>query len=117
MDFVVFGNRGPVEVQATLPPELVDVRPPRGVSFDPATRMLRYTVRRPRRGRDRRVRARVASTAAPGTALETIGYASAPGDVFLLDDRGVSLVYVDRRAAPARVSSRRGFCRLPSDYT
>jgi hypothetical protein len=117
MDFFVFGKRGPAEVQATLPPELVDVRPPSGASFDPATRTLRYTVRRPRRSGERRVRARVASTTAPGSTLETIGYVSAPGDAFLLDDRAVGLMYVERRAAPARVSSRRGFCRLPSDYT
>ena len=117
MDFVVFASRGPAEVTATLPAELVDVRAPSGTTFDPATRTLRYTVRRPRRSGERRVRARVASTAAPGAVLETIGYVSAPGDVFLLDDRGVAQMSVEREAVPARISSRRGFCRLPSDYT
>jgi hypothetical protein len=117
MDFFVFGNRGPAEVTATLPAELVDVRPPSGATFDPATRTLRYTVRRPRRAKERTVRARVASTAAPGTVLETIGYVSAPRGVFVLDDRGVGLINVERKAVPARVSSWRGFCELPSDYT
>ena len=112
MDLFVFGTRGPVDVQATLPAELVDVRPPNGATFDPATRTLRYTVRRPRRSGERTVRARVAATAAPGTALETIGYVDAPGDVLPLDDRAVHLMFVDRRAVPARISSRRGFCRI-----
>jgi hypothetical protein len=116
--FFVFADRGPADVIATLPAELVDLRLPRGTSFDPATRELRFTIRRPRRDDGERiVRGRVASTAAPGSVLEAIGYVSAPGDVFLLDDRGVGLMYVDRQAAPARISSRRGFCRLPSDYT
>ena len=115
MDFFVFGSRRGAEVQATLPAELVDVRPPSGASFDPATRTLRYTLRK-RRG-ERRVRARVARATAPGTVIETIGYVTAPGDVLPLDDRGVGLMYVQRRAVPARISSRRGFCRLPSDYT
>jgi LVIVD repeat-containing protein len=115
----VVGTHGPVDVQVTLPPGLVDVRVPSGVSFDPATRILRYTVRRPKRGDTRVVRARVADTAELGTVLETIGYVSVPDDVLPLDDRSVNRMVVARRASRARISASaaearpwRGFCAL-----
>jgi hypothetical protein len=119
----VGGSGGPAQVQATLPPELVDVRPGRGVSFDPATRTLRFTVRGLDGGTGRFVRARVARSAALGTSLETIGYVSGPDDPLPLDDRGVDRGVVARRAAradPSAATSRRpsrGFCVLRSDYT
>jgi hypothetical protein len=115
----VAGTHGPVDVQATLPADVVDVRVPSGVSFDPATRILRYTVRRPKAGDARTVRARVADTAALGTVLETIGYVSAPDDVLPLDDRSVNRMVVVRRASQTRISASaavarpwRGFCAL-----
>ena len=119
----VFGDGGPVDVQVTLPPELVDVRPPRGASFDAATRTLRMTFRRLDGGAGRIVRARVARSARLGTQLETIGYASGAGDLLPLDDRGVDRGVVARRAkawsavAAAAGPRWRGFCALPSDYT
>jgi hypothetical protein len=121
----VGGRGGPVGVSATLPPELVDVRVPRGVAYDPATRGLRFTVRRVgRRGEVRVIRARVAPTAAVGTPLELIGFARGPDDPMPLDDRGVDRGVVATRsqregalAAAAGSAAWRGFCRLPSDYT
>ena len=119
----VVGPRGPADVRVTLPPELVDVRPPRGASFDAATRTLSLTLRRLGGGAERIVRARVARSARVGTQLESIGYVSGAGDLLPLDDRSVDRGVVARRpratssGARAAGSRWRGFCRLPSDYT
>jgi LVIVD repeat len=131
----VGGRGGPVQVEVTLPPALIDVRPPPGVTFDPATRTLRYTIRRVRRVAVRLVRARLAPDAALGSQLETIGYARGPDDPLPLDDRGVDKDLVTRRGersvAASAVQGRRwrvpaGFardragplvCALPRDYT
>ena len=117
--FSVYGRGRPVQVRATLPPQLVDVQVPAGVSYDPATRVLSYS------GRQRRtVRARVAPGTAPATPVEVIGYVTGPDDPMPLDDRGVDRGVVARRAESARpaavaagATAGRGFCRLPSDYT
>ena len=108
----VEGRGGPVDVRATIPRGLVDVRPPAGASFDRATRTVRFRLRRA--DRIRYVRARVARSARPGSLLETIGYVSGPDDPLLLDDRGVDRSIVARRGRTA-VSARTsvGFCRLP----
>jgi hypothetical protein len=122
--FEVGGRGGPVQVQATLPPELIDVQAPSGTTFDPGTRTLRFTVRRPERGARRVVPVRVAPTAALQAPLEVIGYATGTDDPLPLDDRGVDRGVVARRsessagfAAAAGAGRRRGFCALPSDYT
>jgi hypothetical protein len=99
----VDGVGGPVEVRATLPRALVDVRPPAGGSFDRATRMVRFRLERA--GRARYVRARVARSARRGALLETIGYVSGPDDPFLLDDRGVDHSVVARRGRRGAASS------------
>jgi hypothetical protein len=125
ISFGVGGRGGPVDVTATLPPELIDVRTPSGMTYDATTRTLSW---RPARiagnGAVRRVRARVAPTAALGAPLELIGYARGPGDPMPLDDRGVDRGEVaaraQREATFATVAGGRGwrgFCRLPSDYT
>ena len=117
----VAGHRGPLQAVVAFPPQLVDIRPPRGASFDPATRTLRFTVRDDQVARF--VRARVARSARRGARLEVIGYVSGPDDPMPLDDRGVDVSLVGRRsvrAGGAAVASRsgwQGFCRLPSDYT
>ncbi len=116
LELFVAGGPGPAAVQVAIPPGLVDIRPPRGATFDRATRMLRYSVARPRDGAIRTVRARVARSLAPGTVLETIGYASGPFDPLPLDDRGVDRSVVAQRGARAGAAAW-GFCRLPSDYT
>jgi len=120
----LYGPSRPVDVSITLPPEMVDVNPPSGASYDPATRTLRMTVRSRQDFRSRLIFARVARTAAIGTPIEVIGYATGPDDPLPLDDRGVDRGIVARRArsdsgqaSAAAVGSRRGFCRLPSDYT
>jgi len=117
----VTGDR--VSVRATLPPELVNVRIPRGASFDPATRTVRFTLSTARFG-GLEIRARVARGTPLGTPLEVIGYVTGPDDPMPLDDRGVDRAVVARRAKrtfpPARSSAARtwrGFCALPSDYT
>jgi hypothetical protein len=112
----VFGRGGPADVQVTLPPELVDVRPPRGAGFDAATRTVRFTVRRVDGGTDRIVRARVARSARGGKQLESIGYVSAAGDLLPLTDRGVDRGVVARRAS-ATSAVAIGLCALPYDYT
>jgi LVIVD repeat-containing protein len=112
----VFGRGGSADVQVTLPPELVDVRPPRGVSFDAATRTVRFSIRRLDGGTDRVVRARVARSARGGTQLESIGYVSGAGDPLPLDDRGVDRGVVARRAR-ATSAAAFGLCSLASDYT
>jgi LVIVD repeat len=120
MGFGVGGRGGPVRVEATLPPELIDVRPPRGVTFDPATRTLRFTLRRVRRVGARFVRVRVAPGTPPGTPIEVIAYARGPDDPLPLDDRGVDRDVVVRGAQAASAAGTRpwrGFCALPSDYT
>jgi hypothetical protein len=116
LELFVAGRPGPAAVQVTVPAGLVDVRPPRGATFDRAKRTLRYTVAGVRDGASRTVRARVARGLAPGTALETIGYVSGPDDPLPLDDRGVDRSMVARRPARAGAAAS-GFCRLPSDYT
>jgi hypothetical protein len=118
----VFGRGGPVQVQATLSPSLVDVKVPRGATWDPATRTLRYTLRRVRGAVTRRLRARVAPSAALRTPVEVVGYATGPDDPMPLDDRGVLRAVVTGRgsARAARATAgtpRRGFCVLPYDYT
>jgi len=115
----VFGRGGPADVQVALPAELVDVRPPRGASFNVAMRTVRFTLRRVRGGANRFVRARVARSARAGTQLEAIGYVSGGGDPLPLDDRGVDRGVVARRAraasavAAAAAPRWRGFCALP----
>jgi hypothetical protein len=115
------GGGGPVDVSVTLPPELVDVKPPAGASYDPATRVLRYRQQRVRGQAGKRLRARVSPGAAPGTPLELIGYAMGPNDPFPIDDRGVDRGVVASRSrrdgtirasASASGAPRRGFCRL-----
>jgi len=122
LDLVVNGRGGPVQVEATLSPALVDVQVPRGATWDPATRTLRYTLARLRGDAMRRLRARVAPAAALGTQIEVVGYATGPDDPLPLDDRGVFRAVVTRRgsaggARAAAASSWRGFCLLPYDYT
>jgi hypothetical protein len=124
---IVFGvgadTRDRVTVRATLPPALVGVRVPRGVTFDAATRALRFTLSTARYG-GLEIRARVAPATPIGTSLEVVGYVAGPDDPMPLDDRGVDRAVVARRASrtfpKARSSSARtwrGFCALPSDYT
>jgi hypothetical protein len=121
----VGGPGGPVDVTTTLPPQLIDVRTPAGVGYDPATRTLRWQPGRVAgNGTVVRVGARVAPTAAVGTPLEVIGFALGPGDPMPLDDRGVDRGVVAARAqreatfaTAAGGRGWRGFCRLPSDYT
>jgi hypothetical protein len=118
----VVGRGGPVRVQATLPPSLVDVKPPPGASWDPATRTLRYSLRRVGGETTRRLRARVDPSASLGTPIEIIGYVTGPDDPLPLDDRGVFRAVVTRRGSPRRARSAvatpsRGFCVLPYDYT
>ena len=112
-----------VAVRATLPPELVGIRVPRGVSFDAATRTLRLTLRGDRFGAAE-IRARVARSARIGTPLEVIGYVTGPDDPLPLDDRGVDRAVVARRAVRTFPRARssvartwRGFCTLRYDYT
>ena len=109
-------------VTATLPPELVGVRVPRGV--DLRRRDADAAVPAPTADKLRVVSARVARAARIGAPLETIGYVTGPDDPMPLDDRGVDRNVVARRAARnvprARSSTRRdwrGFCTLPGDYT
>jgi hypothetical protein len=122
LDLDVFGIGGPVQVQLTLSSSIVDVKPPRGATWDPATRTLRYTLARVRRVASRRLRARVDPSAALRAPVEVVGYATGPDDPMPLDDRGVYRAVVTRRgsagAARAAVAgSWRGFCTLPYDYT
>ena len=120
----VGGRGGPVDATATLPPALIDVRPPAGVAYDPLTRTLSWRIARVRGSSARRVRARVAPTTALGTPLEVIGFVRGPGDPMPLDDRGVDRGEVaaraQREASIATAAGGRrwqGFCRLPADYT
>ncbi|HET8755900.1 MAG TPA: hypothetical protein VFM58_07815 [Solirubrobacteraceae bacterium] len=118
----VAGRGGPVQVQATLSPSLVDVQVPRGATWDPLARTLRYTLARVRGDAARRLRARVAPSAALGTPVEIVGYATGPDDPMPLDDRGVYRAVVARRGARAARAAAarspvRGFCLLPYDYT
>jgi hypothetical protein len=107
-----------VDVRVTLARALVGVRPPRGAAFDPATRTVSMRLRG---GAHRYIRARVDRGARVGTQLETIGYASGPGDPMPLDDRAVDRGVVARRTARASAAratgARRGFCFLRSDYS
>ena len=122
---IAFG-RGRADVSVTLPPELVDVRPPAGTRYDPATRVLTYSYPRLRSTARKRLRARVAPGTAIGTPVELVGYAVTANDPMPIDDRGVDRAVVSRRAqsdgavefgaASASASSaapRLGFCRLP----
>jgi hypothetical protein len=122
LSLAVSGRGGPVQVQATLSPSLVDVQVPKGATWDPLTRTLRYTLTRVRGDATRRLRARVSPTAALQTPVEIVGYATGPDDPLPLDDRGVFRAVVARRssAAGARAAAAnpvRGFCLLPYDYT
>jgi hypothetical protein len=117
----VIGRSSPVDVTVTLPPELVDVNPPDGATYDPATRTLRMTLRGRSNQRARLILTRVARTAPIGTPIEVIGYANAPGDPLPLDDRGVDRGVVARRsrqafatrATASRAAPWRGYCMLP----
>jgi hypothetical protein len=123
MSFIAFGTGGPARVRVTLPRAYVDVRVPRGTSFDRATRVLRFRKPRRRGGTRKTVRMRVARSTPLGTPLETIGYVAGPRDPLPLDDRGVDVSVVSRRASGggrpagvAKTSGRQGFCMLPYDY-
>jgi hypothetical protein len=122
VQLAVAGFGGPVEVEVSLPSAFVDVQPPAGAAYDPATRTLRYTLDRVSDLQRSVLRARVAPDAAPGTPLEVIGYARGPDDPLPLDDRGVDRGVVGRRAISdegavraAATPSWRGFCAL--NYT
>ncbi len=88
-----------VAVEARLSSQYSDVRPPRGGSYDPATRTVRYTIPRLKRFSRRSISARVSRQARVGSILEVIAFARAPGDRLPITDR-----WVDR----GRVSRRRG---------
>jgi LVIVD repeat len=125
----IFGPGRPIEVTVTLPPQLVDVNPPDGATYDAATGTVSFTTRSRRNFRSRAIFARVAPGTPVGTRLEVIGYARGPNDLLPLDDRGVDVTFVSSRSVPsfpeltarvagARASPPRGFCRLPPpDYT
>jgi hypothetical protein len=109
-------------VRATLSPSLVDVKVPSGASWDPATRTLSYTLARVRGAVTRRLRARVAPSAALRTPVEIVGYATGPDDPLPLDDRGVFRAVVAKRTSGRNAQATaanpvRGFCLLPYDYT
>jgi hypothetical protein len=115
-----YGRGGPVDVTVTVPPQLTDVRPPRGATYDPATRVLTYRHASVRFRAGKTLRARVAAGLARGTPVEVIGYATGPDDPFPVDDRGVDHAVVGSRAERARsifgtaasTAAPSGFCRL-----
>jgi hypothetical protein len=116
----VSGRGGPVRVDVTLPPELSVRRLPGGVTFDPATRTVTFTLARVRDELESRImRVQVDRSARIGGQIEVIGYARGPDDPMPLDDRGVYEAVVVRRRGGARASAawvrppRRGFCTLP----
>jgi hypothetical protein len=119
---ITYGRGRPVDVRVTLPPELVDVRPPGGASYDAATRTLSYRHGRVRGEARKRLRARVAPGTPRGAPIEVIGYAISPGDPFPIDDRGVDRAVVglrgrrDRAAGAVTASAATppagSFCRL-----
>ena len=110
----------------TLPPQLTEIRPPRGTTYDPATRVLTYRQTGVRFSARKLLRARVAPGTARGTPIELIGYASGPDDPFPVDDRGVDRAVVSRRAASdgtaasasatAGAAGPAGYCRLGPPY-
>jgi LVIVD repeat len=125
----VFGRGRPVDVTMTLPPELVDVNPPDGAVYDPATRTVRMTLQSRRRVRTRILFARVARNAPLGRRLEVIGYTSLARDPLPIDDRGVDVSFVARRSRSAFSSRGRssfagssgarprlGYCELPYTF-
>ena len=122
LELVVNGRGGPVQVEATLSPALVDVQVPRGATWDRATRTLRYTLARVRGGATRRLRARVAPAAALGTQIEVgrlrhgTGRPPAARRSRCVQGGGDAPRGGGRRPAAA-ASSWRGFCLLPYDYT
>jgi hypothetical protein len=100
-EFSAGGRLGPVTVDAKLPPELVDVRPPRGATWDPATRKLTFTMPAVNRYRVRTVLATVARGAPPGRQIEVMGYARADGDAVVLDGFAADEGLVARRPESA----------------
>lgn len=103
-------SAGDVPVEVMLGRQLRDVRPPRGATYDPATRTVRFRLGRVPGARvggsGRVIRARVARGARRGSILEVISYARATGDLLPLDDRSVDRARVGRR------STRSGFARV-----
>jgi hypothetical protein len=99
---LTYGRGGPVDVSVTLPPELTNVKPPRGARYDPATRVLTYRHARLRGQARKTLRARVAGGLARGTPIELIGYAVGADDPFPVDDRGVDHAVVGSRAERER---------------
>jgi hypothetical protein len=126
---VAYGSGGPVDVSVTLPPELTDVRPPRGADYDPTTRTLTYRYPKLRSQARKTLRARVTAGLALGTPVEVIGWATGPDDPFPVDDRGVDHAVIGSRAVRERTifaaaasgspsmppfnGPAGGFCRLP----
>jgi hypothetical protein len=96
------GSRlGRVSVEATLPRALVDVRPPRGATWDPATRRLTFTVPSVSRYRVSRVAATIARNVPLGRHIEVMGFARADGDALILDGFAADESDVGRRAESA----------------
>lgn len=98
-----------VPVEVVLGRQLRGVRPPRGATYDPATRTVRF--RLPRvpgariGGAGRVIRARVAPGARRGSILEVIAYARAAGDLLPIDDRAVDRARIGRRATRSQFAS------------
>lgn len=98
-------KRRDVAVEVVLPAALRDVRPPRGASYDPATRILRFGLRRADLPVVRTIRARVGREPRLGSILEVIAYAHTPGDLLAITDRGVDRGRIARRTRRTRSAS------------
>ena len=95
-------KRRNVALEVVLPAEVRDVRPPRGASYDPATRILRFSLPNADLPLVRTIRARVGRESRLGSILETIAYVRTRGDLLAITDRAVDRGRIGRRTRRAR---------------
>jgi len=103
-----------VAVEVLLPAALRDVRPPRGASYDPVSRSVRFELRGADLPVARTIRARVGRESRLGSILELIAYARTPGDLLAITDRGVDRGQIGRRTRRTRSASLAGASPRPA---
>jgi hypothetical protein len=101
----VAGRPGGASVRLKVPRALTGIRTGRGARFSRRTRTLSFRVRRLRDVAVRGFSARVRRGARLGSEIAVVGYARGRGDQLLLDDRGVDVSRVGRRARRLRGSA------------
>ena len=107
------GRIGGASVRLKVPRALTGVRAGRGARFNRRSRTFRFRVRRLRFFAARGFTARIRRGARLGSEIAVVGYIRGRGDQMLLDDRGVDVSRVGRRARRLRGTAAASIAGVP----